>query len=275
MVRESLARKFKPAGFEQPEHSRKNYVEPRRELQEAFYQWLRDSISLREDEIEYDKACKLIKPIGKIPYREANSLLFDFDPKTAREMDVGFFISACYNQSPEHVIIFDLDAPEIDDIGYMLGENKVLVNSGKLRFLTGYRSSGTVVNNGEFDRESCVESSGVVINNGWSDVLFGAGSSGIVLNAGEIQIGFGGSSSGIVIGLKKSYDYGTPRRNGRILKPADCDRIPELKNYLEELSEISRNIKDDDSARRFIETYGIGGEKIKPEIEELIERGGF
>ena len=150
MVRESLARRFKPAGFEQPEGSRKDYTKPRDELCDAFYRWMRElpeALDHMSAYVQYGKARKLIEPLGEIPYMEANALLAGFKPKTKVESVAGIFISACYNKSSERVIIFDLDAPEIKCIGYNLGENRVLVNNGEVGDYFGSGSQGIAINN--------------------------------------------------------------------------------------------------------------------------------
>ncbi len=254
MICESLARRFRPAGFEQPEGFRKNYVKPRAELQYTFDRWVNGlpenwyKINTGE---EYNKACELVKPIGEIPYREASSLLAGSKSESLAQRRAGLFVSACYNQSPEQIIAFDTDAPEINLIGYRLGENRVLVNNGKVGNWFASRSSGVIVNNGESGVWFCYNSSGIVLNNGESGDLFGY------------------NSSGILIALQEPKSYGH-KEKGRIIKPADCDRIPELKKYLEELSETARNIKDEMSARKFIEKYGASGERIGPEINRLL-----
>ncbi len=261
MVRESLARKFRPAGFEQPEGSRKNYVEPRRELQEAFSEWVSELhpfyISWEESERVYKKACNSIQPLGEIPYREANSLLLNFKPKTDGEKGAGLFISACFNQSHENIIIFDTDAPEVDRIGYILGENKVLVNNGVVGSCFGPMSSGFIVNKAE------------------SGDLLGQLSSGIILNGGKTGYRFGECSSGTLIALRepKRFNYGDVRKTKRILRSWDIYRVPELKNYLDEMSEITKNIKDEESAKRFLERYGPEPkERIEHDIKDILER---
>ncbi len=101
MIHESLARKFHPAGFEQPEGSRRNYVRPRDELQGAFNRWIGElprgyfSLSFDEAENQYKKACYLVQALGEITSREANSLLADFKPAHVNR-DAGLFVSACY-----------------------------------------------------------------------------------------------------------------------------------------------------------------------------------
>ena len=274
MVRESLARKFHPAGFEQPEGSRKNYVKPRAELQYAFDKWV-DELPVPlfdgDEEDQYKKARELVQPLGKIPYREANSLLINFEPKTQEDEEeghpVGVFISACYNQSSEQVIVFDLDAPEINFIGYNLGKPKVLVNNGKAgnNFGTG--------NSAKFHRKPF---SGFVINNGEVGYNFGAYSYGILMNNGKAGTNFGHNTSGLVMMLRnpKHYEPGI-WEDCRVLELADCDEVPELKIYVTELRELSKTVEDGESARKFIEKYGVGGKKVEPEINEILKRGGF
>ena len=241
MVRESLARKFHPAGFEQPEGSGKNYVKPRAELQEAFDRWMKelpDNIpSWEESEAQYKIACESIQPLGEIPYRESNSLLADFNPKTEGQKEAGLFISACYTHSFEDAIVFDVDAPEIDCIGYRTNKN--------------------------------------IFNNGKVGAFFASFSSGLSINNGECGDWFAWYSSGFVIAIKEPEGYGW-KGEGRTIRPADCERIPELKRYMEELSEITRSIKDEESAKRFLERYGPEPkEKIEHDIKEMLKKGGF
>ncbi len=272
MTRESLARKFHPVGFEQPENSRKNYVKPRAELQEAFDRWVEELpetyLHFEKAENQYKKACKSTQPLGEIPYRESNSLLADFNPKTYGQKEVGLFISACYIHSPEQTIIFDLDAPEIEYIGYKT--NKNIFNNGKVGNWFAYASSGLSVNNGDCGGVFARDSSGLVVNNGECGNWFAQRSSGPAVNNGECGDCFASYSSGLAITIKKPKSYGY-REKGRTIKSADCDRIPELRKYLEELCDLTRGIKDEESAKMFLERYGIGGEKIEPEIQEILD----
>ncbi len=299
MVRENLARRFKPAGFEQPEGSRRNYVEPRRELQEAFDRWvekLPDYYLNWEDlENQYKKACGLVQPIGEISYREANSLLVGFKPKTEGQKEAGLFISACYTHSPEDAIVFDADAPEIKFIGYRLERNKILINSGNLGCYYGEKasgtvvnncasksglgedSSGTIINNGEIEGNfSCMITSGLILNNGTVYGEFAVQASGLLVNKGKVGGLCGRNSSGMVIDAEKRNYIVPELRPKNLLGPKDIKRNPRLKKYLEELSEISRNIKDEQSAKRFLERYGSNPkESIEAEIKEILRNGGF
>ena len=275
MVSESLSRRFRPAGFEHPEGSRKEYVRPRRELQEAFDEWLGGLCEILSEE-EYGKACKLVKSLGEISYREANSLLFDFEPKTYIEKEAGLFISACYNQSPEQVIVFDMETPEIWGIGHMLGKNKVLVNNENAYGWFGWNSSGVLVNNGMAGNPFGFGSSAIIVNNGRVGLEFALGYSGIIVNNGMAGNYFGENSSGIMIALKEPEGYGYLGYAKRVLKPEDLERIPELKEYLQELSEITRNIKNEESAKRFLERYGPEPrERREQDIEEILRNGGI
>ena len=38
---------------------------------------------------------------------------------------------------------------------------------------------------------------------------------------------------------------------------------------------MTKTLRDEDTARKFIEKYGASGEKIKPEIKEILIEGGF
>ena len=81
--------------------------------------------------------------------------------------------------------------------------------------------------------------------------------------------------SGIEISIKNPEDYIYAESARITLKPVDCERIPELKEYLEDLSEITKIISDEVSAKKFIEMYGPGGEKIEPEIKKFLAESGF
>ena len=292
-VRENLSRKFHPAGFEQPEGSRKNYVKPRIELQEAFDKWVDELPKYinSEDEIEekYNKACKLIKPLVKIQYREANSLLVDFKPKTNIQRVAGLFISACYTHSPEDTIIFDMDVPEIEFIGYRTKKN--IFNDGKVGKGFVCMASGLVVNNGECRDEFAREFSGLAVNNGncgdWfalnlSGLAVNNGEcgdwsfrelSGLAVNNGEHGDGFAQGSSGLDIlwGLKS---YGWKEKSSE--KLSDLEGFPVVKYYIEELRNLTKSIKDEDSAKRFLEKYGPEPrERIEQDIKEILKKGGY
>ncbi len=270
MTRESLARKFRPAGFEQPEDKR-DYVKPRAELKEAFDKWVNGETYLKT----YRRACELIRHIGEVSYKEANSLLVDFKPKKRGQEDDGLFVSACYNQSTEHVIVFDVDAPQINHIGYRLRKDRILINNGNVDGCFGVASFGTVINNGETGDWFAQESSGAVINNGDTGDYCAVHSSVLAINNGEAGDWFAEDSYGTVIATVKSKRYRYLKNAKRVLKPADCAKIPELKNYLDELRDLSKSIKDEESSREFMERYGIGGERIESKINKILRNGGF
>ncbi len=254
MTRESLARRFRPAGFEQPENSRRNYVKPRRELQYIFDRWVEEISNTIFDwcisEEQYNKAFELVKPLGEIPYREANSLLADFNPKTEGQKEAGLFVSACYTHSPENTIIFDLDAPEIHCIGY--GTNKNIVNNGKVGKWFARGSSGLSVNNGECGN------------------FFANLSSGLSIKKENRLDWFSAKSSGLVIVIEESKGYWIVKKD-RTIKPVDCERIPGLKEYLDELGNLTKAIKDEESAKIFLERYGPEPkEKIERDIQEIL-----
>jgi len=261
MVQEALARRFRPAGFEQPEGSRQNYTKPSPELQEAFYRWIDELLSYEDFVLteQEKRAQELLRPLEEIPYREANALLTGFKPKIRSERKAGLFISACYTHSPEDAIVFDLDAPEIDFIGYGFGKNRVLINKGKTGDWFAQQSSGTIINNGAVWHSSWQSSSGIFINNGLTGWGFGSGSLGY-------------SNSGILIDLKNTKALCLP--NYTTYK--ECDRIPEIKEYLEELGEITKSIKDEESAKKFLERYGKKPEEtIRCDIDYILKRGGY
>ncbi len=266
MVRESLARKFHSAGFEQPEGSRKNYVRPRRELQEAFYQWMGDLpygiySDLSFTELHYERAKRLLEEnkITCLTSLEANSLLLGLKIKTKRGSDIGLFLSACYNLSDEDVIIFDEDAEDVNLIGYNC--SKPLINNGRVRNDFGYRSSNFIINNCMARRRFAGSSSGPAINNGDLGGRFGMFSLGLLINNGT-------SEKGPCI---KRIGFGNLRMN-----PDDCDKIPGLKDYLERLRAESEKIKDVKSARTFIEKHGPEPKvKIENDIKEMLKKGGY
>ncbi len=259
MTRESLSRKFHTAGFEQPEESRRNYGKAPGKLQKLFYDWI-DGLSEKTDpsfEKQYRKATGILKYLDEeISIQDANSLLVGFEPKTEGQKVAGLFVSACYNHSPERLVVIDLDAEDIYCLGYRLGKRKVLVNNGAV---------------GDF---FSIGNYGIVINNGRTGESFGRGSDGIIVNNGSFDLRCGFLAQGPLILLKNSGPIEFSP-HGIFLKPGDLKEIPELKLYLEDLCEITRNLKDEDTAKKFVEIYGTDGEKIKPEIEEILRREEF
>ncbi len=261
MTRENLARMFRPAGFEQPEESRRNYTKPSPELQEAFKEWtdgLDEHIFLEYVNAEYERAVELIRPLGEISYKEANSLLIDFEPKKDSEKDAGLFVSACYNQSPESSIVFDFDCPNIRCIGYELSKGKFLVNTGSVNHMFGVGSEGVILNLGETGDFFGGQSVGIIINNGKSGNCAG-----------------GPFESGIAIFMKNPGNY-SHVYSGLIIKPEAIEWIPELKQYIKDLSELSKGLDDEESAKRFLQRYGSEPkEKIGQEIKIILRDRGF
>ncbi len=280
MVRENLARKFHSAGFEQPEGSRKKYVKPRAELQKAFYKWVKElpndhDYDWKETEKQHRKALSLISYFHSIEPEETNSLIAGFNPETEGQREVGLFISACYTKSLEPVIIFDNGSDEIVDyIGYRLPKGKVLVNNGIAGCWFAKYSSGIAINNKSGGVLFGSGSSGIAINNGEIENHFANCSRGIAINNGDVGMWFANSSSGIVIAIDEPKSYGDAPE-AKVLKPTDCERIPELKKYLDELHDLTKSIKDEQSAKRFLERYGpVPRERIKQNIKEMLEEGG-
>ena len=288
MIRESLARKFHTAGFEQPEGSRRNYVKPRTELQEAFDVWVKEfSETYLDDysqEQKYNIACELIKPLGEIPYREANSLLAGFNPKTEGQEEAGLFISACYTHSPEHIIIFDVDAPDIHYIGFVLGKNRVFVNNGETGNYFGSQSSGIVVNNGESGDfgEHC---SGIVVQNGktystysdWRSEIF------ILVDSENPEYGIIKKEIGKLRlcrwagGDREDFDIACAEHLKYIKNLTENQAgVDELKRYCDDLKQISRKIKDSETTQEFLQIYGPEPRtKIENDLEDILKRWGF
>ena len=105
--------------------------------------------------------------------------------------------------------------------------------------------------------------------------VFGLQSSGLALNLGEAGYLLGNTSSGLVITLTEIREYGDQLEGGKLLKPQDCDSIPELKDYLERLKLASQSIKDSDSVRDFISQYGKTGKKIKRDVKRILKASGI
>ncbi len=276
MIRESLTRKFHPAGFEQPEGSRREYVRPRDELQKLFYKWFEGLCNdypyweegIREwaypfrevAEEEYIKACELVKHLGEIPYIEVNSLLIDFEPKSFAQQKAGLFLSACYNKSPQQVIVFGFNAPQIWYIGYKLERGKILVNNGEVGQEFGALFPGVVINNGDVAFRTHYNPLGIIVNNG----IFECCISDVITP--NFEIGFRGQKGA----------YGYLRNIKKFLELADFDKIPELKKYFKNLRELSKSVKDKESTKNFLERYGSEPkERIEQDIEDILKKGGF
>ncbi len=196
MVRESLARKFHPAGFEQPEDRRGYSVSDR--LNRIFYQWVDGLGTGAGQEEDYKRALDAIKDFEQIPSSEATSLLVGFKKRKNYDDKVGLFISACYTKAPEDVIVFDQNAEYISFIGYRL-RDKILINEGSVGPHFAMKSACTVINNGNSDLSFARASSGLVINNGHTENFFAESSSGTVINNSEAGDHSGEHCEGLVI----------------------------------------------------------------------------
>ncbi len=159
-------------------------------------------------------------------------------------------------------------------IGYKF--EGVLVNTGKVGDMFGENSNNLLINNGEAGDWFGKFSRGPVTNNGKARPWFGAYSKSHVINNGEAGYNFGvftKINGGHVIAITEPEDYGySSSMFGRLLTSSECKRIPELKQYIEELSKITKAIKDEDSAKRFLEMYDPEPrERIEKEIIEILK----
>ncbi len=118
MTRESLSRKFKPAGFEQPDRSRRNHTKPpESELGKGYTEWMKGFYVNRwgiDKEKEYNRAVELVKDLN-VSIDETNALLIvDCDGYERARGASGLFVSAVYNKLGLDKLILDIDALDID-----------------------------------------------------------------------------------------------------------------------------------------------------------------
>ena len=219
--REFMARGFRGVGFPGPKPPR-DPNQPKSELGKRYAQWLEGFDEgfrywTEKIEQEYRRAFNLIDELelDENSIVEANSLLVlektgEISEKAYKAS--GLFVSAVYNKVNPITLIFDIDAPDIDCIGYRF--NGFLVNKGKVGDLFGESAAGPVINNGE--------------TGDW----FGYSAAGPVINNGEAGDWFGWYAKGPVIAIEEPTGYRYLSNSERVLKPADCARIPELKKYI-------------------------------------------
>ncbi len=329
MVRENLARKFHPAGFEQPEDKR-GYEQPENELGKRYLEWVKsfdENFDYLDEHIEkeYQRAVGLVGDLV-VPLDEANALLVDDykRPEKARKAS-GLFVSAVYNKLKLDKFIFDLDT-DIDFIGYRfqglivnnsgvgncfgwiakgpvvnngktgngfgsgakghvvnngsvgneLGRcaNGIVINNGNAGNWFGQFAKNLIVNNGNAGDELGWSANGPVVNNGEAGHWFGEWVSSPVVNNGEVGGGFGFNSKGLVVAIVEPKSYYSVRGSlgsaKRILKPEDCAKIPELKEYIDSIGERTRKLKNakPEDVQKLLER--LDAEIFEKEIRRLI-----
>jgi len=203
---ESMAYKFKGAGHEEPEGKRR-YEQTDDKLAAALEEWLAATNHSDNENSLYASAVKLIKPL-KPSSTDAHSLLLR-NQDHPRFSHLGLFVSAVYNQAPDEIIAYDLGI-KAWHIGYMLNENKILINKTELGYGFGVKSKGTIVNFGTAIcvlEGACARARGTSINYGQIEGEFGQGSSGNILNYGNTEH-LGSHSKGLIVNLGKAKSAG-------------------------------------------------------------------
>lgn len=249
-------------GFSPPTSRKEEYTQPPNKLMDVFFEWLENEPeeNLQWDEKKreesYRRTIRLIQENNLKPTStEANSLLAVHRVKTIKDRLAGLFLSACYNLSDEDLIVFDVaDEERIDFIGY--------------------KCKSTLINNEETGNDFGIYSSGPVINNGATGNHFCWGSSCIAINtckAGKLP---DRTSSGIIITLTEPKDCNPPLKY-KLIGPSNLERIPKLKEYLDNLKSVTESIKYPESAKLFAEQFGHKGERIKENIYKILKDGGI
>lgn len=270
------AYQFRPAGHEAPA-ARREYPEPDKKLQKAFEGWegglSKDLDWHHEATLEtcYTRALDLTKKL-EFSLDEVHGLLLQNQDHQYIKY-AGLFVSTLFNTTPEKFITYDLELEPIHFLGYRLAKDKVLINRSKVGRWMGERASGPVINYGEADRGMGWQASGPVINFGKTISWFGAGASGSVINYGEVK-SMGASAIGYLIAARDPEKFVEERgRVKRTLMQKDCESIPALHAYLDELRQkFERGRCDDKALLAALDELGPEpGRKIEQDIADILK----
>lgn len=309
MKTETLAYKMQPAGHDAPQPKRK-YSQPDKKLELVLEKFLS-----RIDKVDESKKYKLAKDLLKnveASVDEMHSLIVKYqDHRDVRR--IGDFVSVVYNKSPEKIIVYDFDIP-IDFLAGRLSKDKIFINRGSVGFSVGHDALGALVNQNLTYSNFGIYASGPIINYGLAGNPMGDRSCGLLLNLGEADIqlgGLGGTNSGVLINMGKLLDLGvysqglvinqgkcnvlrllvpggpilllrkiptvTVQKDRLTLQPAECKKIPELVNYLNNLKQKFAQGKSD--YHKILPVLDeLGPEphiKIKNDIEGILSRAGY
>ena len=227
--------KFKPTGHRRPVHRPREYEQDTGfvDLSIALDNYLsmcRDfSTMVRTPAEGYTKALECIEGVD-FTLDDVNWLALKHraaDKGGLGECDAGVFISACHNTLPDKLIINDIDMDE--QIGFYLPEDKTLINKGAL-YCLGQHSSGLVVNLGTV---SVLEGNGVVINYSHVTDSLSGSTNALLVTCGEAkELSFNCRST--VLAVKDPIET-SKLLNRSSLTEAECAKIPELSEYLNNL----------------------------------------
>ena len=121
---------------------------PKDPLYKAFEGWLNDLTNVRLEQ-DYLAAVRLVSDVSATP-EDANALLVSVSDRVEddnRIRKAGLFASAVYNRIKPDKLVFDVDAEDINFIGYRF--EGLLVNNGEAGNWFGQFANGLVVNNGK------------------------------------------------------------------------------------------------------------------------------
>lgn len=305
MKSESLAYKLQPAGHEASNAKRK-YASPDKKLELAFEKFLKKTYRVNPD--KYGEFAKELLKNVQASVDEAHALVVKYQEHPDIR-DAGNFISAIYNKAPEKTIVYEFDIP-IDFLAHKLAKDKIFVNKGYGGFYVGGASRGIIVNQnltcgtfgfeaqgpvinygksgnnvgtgssglllnqGEMEDQVAMKNSGVAINQGKISGIYGLLSTGMIINQGVANSSCGYLSTGIVLLLRKPKRVDRTERMQLLLRPADCKKMPELENYLNNLKQNFASGKDD--YRKVLSVLDDLGpaphDRIKKDIEGILKK---
>jgi len=254
VVNVELAYKYKPSGQESPKRNR-HYHKSESPLEKALEKYLnkleghycptgkfwtpRGTYARNDQELFVDSFYEIAKGIlvdSNLLTQEAlASAIFPFQDHP-HVKKAGYFLSACYNNSPEKEFIFPEQDTAIDGLGVFLERGKSLIIKVDTDRDTGFSCKGTIVNYG-----NTTELSGrTVINFGYAgncwETRYG---SDPTINFGKAGKHWTERRKNFLINVGElSYDQLTPGGKQEIYELEKLQAIPRLKSYIDELKNV-------------------------------------
>jgi hypothetical protein len=139
---------MKPLGHDTARMERDDRIVPLdARLDEAWSQYRAEEIHPTSGVDEFHRAMRILEPLQpSLPQLHAFLLRASLEKKTM-EFTLGCFVSAGYQLLPEKEIVYDLDTPELNCLGFLLSGKRLIID-GRVNEDTGNHMVGELVVNG-------------------------------------------------------------------------------------------------------------------------------
>jgi hypothetical protein len=139
---------MRPVGHSEAREGRDDRIEPLdTRVEEAWEMYLRTSLYYKERDWYCKRAMEVLMPV-RPSVQQLHRFIVGKNIDETHDCLLGFFISAGYQLVPERTIVYDLDTPDLDYLGFQL-RGKHLIVTGTVGEWVGSEMIGHLTLNGK------------------------------------------------------------------------------------------------------------------------------